>query len=414
MASHMITGRASPRGVLLACTVGNAVSVTPAVHAVFGLFLLPLSQEFGWARASISVVLGILALVGAVMYPFIGRYIDSHGARRTLLIGVVGLAFSIAALALVNGSLIQFYATFSVLALFGAMAGTPIYQKLIADWFDRNRGTALGISAGVGCGVGSVIFPALAAMLVSGQGWRVGYLGIAAVMLLVALPILHLLLHDRPASGPAEAVTAREGLSPGEAARTPAFWLILIAIASGAGCTTAIFSHVVPILSDRGFSLATGTVVVSVFALVTSGWQIATGRIMDMVRSPRIVVPMYLLAVPGLVMLEFGRSMPELIGGGVMLGMALGAQFGALPYFVARYFGVHSFGTIIGAMYSAVIGVQGTTPILLDAAYDRLHSYHDALFVAGVCLSAGAILLLFLPRYGRSEEGAGDLLLHGI
>ncbi|MGC4024123.1 MAG: hypothetical protein QM744_02520 [Mesorhizobium sp.] len=46
----------------------------------------------------------------------------------------------------------QFYATFTVLSVFGAMAGTPIFQKVIADWFDENRGTALGISAGGGCG----------------------------------------------------------------------------------------------------------------------------------------------------------------------------------------------------------------------------------------------------------------------
>ena len=77
-AAPVATGRG---GVLLACTVGNAVSVTPAVHAVFGLFLVPLSQEFGWARASISVALGIVAVVGAVMYPLIGRHIDGHGAR---------------------------------------------------------------------------------------------------------------------------------------------------------------------------------------------------------------------------------------------------------------------------------------------------------------------------------------------
>ena len=54
--------KGSPRSVLIACTLGNAVSVTPAVHAVFGLFLVPLSAQFDWSRASISGVLGILPL----------------------------------------------------------------------------------------------------------------------------------------------------------------------------------------------------------------------------------------------------------------------------------------------------------------------------------------------------------------
>jgi MFS family permease len=396
--------RGSKSGVLFACTLGNSVSVTPAVHAVFGLFLVPLTEAFGWSRASVSGVLGILALVGAVAYPLIGRHIDKAGARTTLLVGTSGLALSIAALALTSGSLVQFYATFTVLAVFGAMAGTPIFQKVIADWFDESRGTALGISAGGGCGIGSVVLPVLSAVLVQTWGWRAGYLGIAGFMLVVALPLLFVLLRDRASAGGTGAGTAREGMTLGEAAQTQMFWLILIALAAGAGGTTAVFSHVVPILSDRGFSVATGTAVVSVFALVTSGWQIATGRIMDRIPTPRVAVPMYLMAVLGLILLETAQGMPFLVLGGALLGVGLGGQFGALPYFIARYFGTKHFGSVIGAMYSAVIAAQGTTPILLDLVFDARHSYRPALVGVGAALLAGALLLTLLPRYGREAE----------
>ncbi|WP_395392934.1 MFS transporter [Novosphingobium sp. BL-8A] len=404
MAASRPSALGSRNGVLFACTLGNAVSVTPAVHAVFGLFLVPLTEAFGWNRASVSGVLGILALVGAVTYPLIGRHVDKAGARRTLLVGIFGLSLSIAALALNSGSLLQFYATFTVLAVFGAMAGTPIFQKVIADWFDENRGTALGISAGGGCGIGSVVLPVLAAVLVQTWGWRAGYLGIAAFMLVIALPLLVLLLRDRATVAGAEAAVERDGMTLGEAAQTPMFWLILIALAAGAGGTTAVFSHVVPILSDRGFSVATGTAVVSVFALVTSGWQIATGRIMDKIPTPRVAVPMYLMAVIGLVILETAQGTPLLLLGGALLGIGLGGQFGALPYFIARYFGTRHFGSVIGAMYSAVIAAQGTTPILLDLVFDARHSYRPALVGVGAALLAGALLLMLLPRYDREAE----------
>lgn len=411
MAGPVNPGARASRGkVLFACTLGNSVSVTPAVHAVFGLFLVPLSEQFGWPRAAISGVLGVLALVGAISYPAIGRHVDRHGARRTLLAGVTGLAVSITALSLTSGSLIQFYATFAAIAVFGAMAGTPIFQKVIADWFDHNRGTALGVSAGGGNGLGSVVLPVLAAVLVQSWGWRSGYLGISAFMLIVALPLLWLLLRDRSASGQGDAMAERDGMTLSEATHTPAFWLVLIALAAGAGGTTAVFSHVVPILSDRGFSVATGTAVVSVFALVTSGWQIATGRIMDRIQTPRVAVPMYLMAVVGLVLLETGQGMAMLVTGGALLGIGLGGQFGALPYFVARYFGVRHFGSIIGAMYSAVIAAQGTTPILLDAIYDAHHTYRPALVGVGGALLAGALLLMLLPRYSR-EVVAEDTML---
>jgi MFS family permease len=411
--SVTLSSRGSKGGVLFACTLGNSVSVTPAVHAVFGLFLVPLTETFGWSRASVSGVLGILALVGAVTYPLLGRHIDKAGARTTLLVGILGLALSIAALALTQGSLVQFYATFTVLAAFGAMAGTPIFQKVIADWFDENRGTALGISAGGGCGIGSVVLPVLAAVLVQTWGWRAGYLGIAGFMLIVATPLLFLLLRDRTSAGGADAATVREGMTLGEAAQTPMFWLILIALAAGAGGTTAVFSHVVPILSDRGFSVATGTAVVSVFALVTSGWQIATGRIMDKIPTPRVVVPMYLMAVLGLILLETAQGMPLLILGGALLGVGLGGQFGALPYFIARYFGTKHFGSVIGAMYSAVIAAQGTTPILLDLVFDVGGTYRPALVGVGAALLAGALLLTLLPAFGRRETKGEPLFAVG-
>src|SRR5579862_1441873 len=98
--------------ILAACTVGNAVSVTPAIHSVFGLFLVPLSTTFGWSRASISGVLGVIALISACTLPFLGRYADRHGARNLVLVGCLSFAGAIASLALTNGSLPRFYLTF--------------------------------------------------------------------------------------------------------------------------------------------------------------------------------------------------------------------------------------------------------------------------------------------------------------
>ena len=67
-------------GVLIAATAGSALATTATVHAVFGTFLVPLSESFGWARSSISVVLAILALTGAIVYPLAGRYADKPRA----------------------------------------------------------------------------------------------------------------------------------------------------------------------------------------------------------------------------------------------------------------------------------------------------------------------------------------------
>lgn len=71
---------------LAACTLGNMIGVTPMIYTVFGLFLIPISQEFGWPRSAVSIVLLIVAIMGALSYPVIGRSIDRYGAR-TIMIG---------------------------------------------------------------------------------------------------------------------------------------------------------------------------------------------------------------------------------------------------------------------------------------------------------------------------------------
>ncbi|WP_448661958.1 MFS transporter [Sphingomonas sp. CJ20] len=387
--------------VLAACTLGTIVSMTPAVHSVFGLFLLPLSETFQWPRAQISVVLGMMAVVGAVVYPLAGRFADRHGARRMLIAANLVFGVAIAALALTTRHIGQFYLTFFVVSLAGSVAGTPLFSKVIAEWFDKGRGLALGISAGMGSGVGSIAIPVIAAMVVGAYGWRAGYLAIGAIVLVIGFPALFLMLRDAPRGAVAgvEATAPAEGASLAEAARTPRFWLLLVSIAVGAGATTAIFSHVVPIVVDRGFSIAAGTAAVSMFALVGSTWQIVTGRMLDRSTSPKVVIPMYAMAVVGLALLELGMGTPVLMLGGALLGVGLGAQYGTLPYLIARYFGLRSFGTIIGVMYSAVIAAQGITPVLLDAAYDAQGNYRMGVLVCGLCLSAGAALMLLLPRY---------------
>lgn len=389
-------------GVLAACTIGNIVSKTPAVQAVFGTFLVPLSETFGWPRAAISVVLTIMALTAAVIYPLAGRVADARGARTILIPSLSVYGVAVASLALMNGTLWQFYALFFVIGSFGSIASTPIYSKVVAEWFDRGRGTALGISAGLGNGLGAVMFPVIAAIVVSHYGWRTGYAVIGTLILVIGLPTLLLLLRDAPRSAPAstgEAMASATGMGLRAVLGQPHFWLIIVAVASGGGATTAIFSHVVPILVDRGYGIDVATTVLSIFALTTSAAQIVCGRLMDRFQTPRIVIPTVAMAIVGLILLEFGSGLATLALAGLLLGIGMGSQYGALPYFISRYFGMGAFGAIIGTMYSAVIVMQGITPVLLDYGYDVQGTYRFAVLVACAALAGATALLVLLPSY---------------
>ena len=385
-----------PAGVVAACTVGNAVSVTPMVYTVFGLFLIPISTEFDWSRAAVSFVLFIIAVAGAISYPIVGRLIDRYGARPVILTGNVLFAASVASVSLVEASRFQFYTAYALIGISAAIPSSVMFTKVIAGWFDQRRGLFLGIVGGLGNGIGAALSPLFVFALISSYGWRAGFQGIGAVIILVGFPVLYLLLRDPPQDtirSARESLEKTQGLTLAEALRTPTFWIIMAAIALGAGCMTAIFAHVVPMLLDRGVPAGQATTVLATFSLVTAGWQIGMGYMLDRIPRPWIAAPFYLLALCGLLLLESASSYPLLLLSGVLMGLGLGTEYGVLPYFLSRYFGTRHYGAISGSMYGVIVLTQGLTPFLMDLVFDATGSYDLAVIVICVGLVAGAILI---------------------
>ncbi|MGQ0429536.1 MAG: MFS transporter [Gammaproteobacteria bacterium] len=396
-----------PAGVVLACTVGNAVSITPMVYTVFGLFLIPISTEFGWPRSAVSFALLLLAVIGAISYPVVGRLIDRFGGRRVILAGNVAFAAAVAAVSLIGASHLQFYAAYVLVGAAGAIPSSVTFTKVIAGWFDRNRGFFLGVVGGVGNGVGAALSPIFVNLLLLHYGWRGGYIGAALLILLIGFPVLYLLLHDPPRAPRAAAGESlrSEGMTLAQALATPTYWIILAAVALGAGCMTAVFAHVVPILLDRGFDADRATAVLATFALVTAGWQVGMGFLLDRFPRPWIAAPFYLAALAGLVLFETTSSYPLLLLAAVLMGLDLGTEYGVLPYFLSRYFGVRHYGAISGVAYGVIVLTQGITPFLMDLSFDLRGSYGAAIVAICAGLLIGALLILRLPRFDVVAPG---------
>lgn len=372
------------------------------VYTVFGLFLIPLTSEFNWPRSSVSFVLLIVAVAGALGYPMVGRLIDRYGARAVLLPGIVMFALAVASVASIGNSRAQLYAAYTLIGIAGTIPSGVTFTKVIAGWFDENRGLFLGIVGGLGNGVGAAISPLFVQGMIARHGWRGGYLAIGAAVLAIGFPALLLLLRDPPSSvAPSadEAVTGGEDMTLQQARSTATFWIILIAIALGAGSMTALFAHVVPMLIDRGVAVDQATLVLVTFSMVTAAWQVAVGFLLDRIPRPWIATPFFLAAIAGLATFTLSSSFAGLIGAGALMGLGLGTEYGILPYFLSRYFGIRHYGAISGAIYGVIVLLQGFTPFLMDLVFDWTGSYRPAIIAIGAGLLAGALLVLRLPRF---------------
>src|SRR5262245_14136855 len=155
--------------VVLAAGIGMLSA--PMVPATFGVFLKPLSQEFGWSRTQISLAFSLATLVAAGTVPFIGRLVDQWGARRVIMPAVTLFGLALLSLAFLSAQLWHLYAVYLALGVTGSGKGPVPYTKVITRWFDRRRGLALGGSL-AGISLGAVLMPPLAPALRNGVGWR--------------------------------------------------------------------------------------------------------------------------------------------------------------------------------------------------------------------------------------------------
>jgi MFS family permease len=387
--------------IVVACVVGNLVAAKLIISVSLGTFLIPISRDFQWPRERISVVLTLIAIASAVIYPIAGQLVDKFGARRVILTGILGSGTFVFCLGFLTPNFFLFYSLFCLIGVLGTFSSTMMYHQVIVRWFDRRRGIMMGLSGGLGNGLGGALVPFVTLTLITAWNWRGAFFGLGVIVIAVGFLTVFTLLKDPPRTGvgPVPPVDQYAGMTLAQAVRTFGFWMTTIAVCAGAGCLLAIQTHVVPILMGRGFPAGLGTLVLSISAMVGGAWAPIAGWLLDRIGTPRIIAPLYLISAAGIVALERGTTLPILAAGGVTLGIASATQFVALSYFTSRYFGLRCFGKITGVMYSAATIAQGLTPFLIDVDFDQHKSYLLSLHIIELILVAGAAIMIFLPSY---------------
>ncbi len=399
---------AKAAGVIFAATYGAFLSITPTVVALLGVFLKPIATEFDWPRSEVAGAISVVALGNAIAYPFAGRLADRIGPRRTILLGNLLLGIAILSLSLARKEPISFYLLFIFAGAAGSMPSTMVISKLIAEWFDKTRGFWMGFCGGIGNGLGATAFPALATtVLLSGYGWRMGFISVGTIVLLTGFPILFFLLREAPiraTTGPANAAPM-EGMTFGQAMRSARFWWIFSILPVGAGCMTSMFTTIFPLLTDRGVAPADATTVIIAFALTTLVVEPIVGGLTDRSSSPKLVAPLFLTAAGGLWLLLHAKSQALLVLAGMMMGLGAGVEYCVLPYLLSRYFGLKALGAIAGIAYSGTLAFGAIVPLFLNGVFDLTGNYAAAVYTIAGILVYSSVAILTFGKYRYAIHG---------
>ncbi len=392
----------------------------PGQSHTFSVFVGPISQDLGISSATIATAYGLATLAAAFLLPQAGRLVDRYGPRRMLI--VIALLLGLACL--LFGAVANFLwlaVGFGALRFFGQGSMMLGCANLVSQWFARNRGVAMSLMA-LGFGVSMAIHPPLSQYLVDTIGWRKAWLVLGALTWALMLPVLLLLVHDKPEDlgmrpdgvAPETTDSATEndaitGLTLQEALATRSFYILSFGFFAIAMLVTTLHFYQVSILTAQGVSTEVAASAFTVSALSMVATMPLVGRMFDRVRTRYVFALGLMITATSLVSVTFADGLAGTVAYALVFGLNNAFSMTMFGYIWPRYFGRLHLGAIQGT--GQMIGVVGASigPLPVGLAFDFIGSPTMTLRLLAIYPVIAALIAVFLLRTSGKVTGHEDL-----
>jgi MFS family permease len=370
-----------------------------SIYYAFALLLEPLQRDLGAGKSEIAGAFSAALLASGLCATWIGGTIDRLGGRWVMTLGSAAAVVLLVALSQVQ-SLALLYLIWIGLGV--AMAAT-LYEPafvVIAQVYRANYRRALTVLTLFG-GLASTVFWPVTTLLIEGFGWREAVLWLAAINLLVCVP-LHFALLPRTSGATSAAPQPKGGILRSKLWSDRRFRALTLAFLAHYVVVSAIAGHLIAMLLARGLLPAAAA---GIGALI--GPMQVAGRVVEfgvsrwltvgqMGRIAAIAMPMSLLAL-----LWAGTSWVWLTVFAVLFGAGNGAMTvirGALP---VEMYGRDNYGAIAGALAAPGLLARAGGPIFAALLWSALGGYGPTTLVLIGVAAVGAAAFVYATRVPR-------------
>ena len=410
--------------VIFSSAVGISFSSRPLMSvATLSVFLVPMTEEFGWSRGFFSGAVSLGGLCAVLMSPFAGRIIDRYGSGVVLAIistiaGICGIGLSLVT---------QQWMFYSLYIPGRAVFAGPLElgtSTSISNWFIRRRPFALALLS-VWQGIGLASMPLVAQIIISGWGWRTSWAALGTYTLALGVLPVFLLMVRRPedigieADAPANPRPTDSDLEPGEpstrptdarselnltvreAIHTRAFWLLALFSVAGFIVQAGVSLHQVAHFINQGVPGHAAALTISTFAIAQTIGVIAWATLAHRIPPRFLLSAAGFMGAIGTIAIAASSTMIAGASSAFILGMAVGGFHLVLRLIFADYYGRQYLGSIRGLTIGAQISGQVLGPLIAGLMFDYTQSYWMPFSAFAVTVSLAALVVLAATPPGR-------------
>jgi MFS family permease len=395
-------------------TFGLAVGI-PYYNITF--FYDYFQQTFHWEIKQITLGFPLAAILTIWVGPLL---IPRFSPRKLIIIGTGLTAVALFGFSFMQGSLYLYFGFWFIYTVGYIFSGPIPHQILVSHWFQKKRGTAMGI---VYVGVG--LFGSLGSFLVKPITEQYGFrtcLAILAGMMFLAWPLAIFLLKDKPSevgqfpdgalAAPADAKLAPHSF--GYLLKNGSFWLLLLGSICSIGSIGAINVHMKLVFRDAGFTdqavLNSTWRTASVLILWSSIiGRVSIGYFADKF-SKKLVMTLTYFLVAGTIPLLLSvkpPTQPYLFG--IVFGLAMGADYMLIPLMAAEQFGVNTLARAMAIILPVNTIGQTWCPYLVSSLREHYGNYLLPMAIVFGIAMLGALAIAGLPRH-KAPGATNDTL----
>jgi MFS family permease len=388
------------------------LSISYGARYSFGIFVKPMSLDYGWSRSVISLGASINMIVYSFCSIFLGRMLDKVAPRWIITAGATITSLSFFLTSLVKTPL-QFYIVYGLLCGAGtACMGLVVINSSVGKWFVRKRGLAIGIST-MGVSFGTIALTPAAGYIVKNYDWQTGFIFLAVIFLLVGVSLSQLLMRRMnpetcglfPDGNRSEdrvyknnPVNAHPVLLPlGIIFRDFRFWVLAVSYSLSVMALMSVFVHQVAYALDNHIENVVAASSLGVLGVGGFCGQFFFGWFSDRVKDAKYsaFLGMVIMAA-GMVLLLKANTAQRLYYYALIYGFGYGSLAPMMPILVADRFGRHVLGSVYGILTFFIGLGGGIGPFVGGLVYDRFGSYTYVWQANIVILAICALFILML------------------